>query len=84
MAETGAFGLIALALVCLQLARLFWNGRRQISSPTWQRAYLFLIVGASSAFIYQLFNTEYWSGKMWLPIGIALASISALKDGAGE
>jgi hypothetical protein len=83
-AEAGTFGLIALFLVCLQIGLILWRGRRAIVVSTWRRAYVLLVAAAGGAFIYQLFNTDYWTGKLWLPVGIALAAVQALKDGANE
>ena len=83
-AETGTFGLIALFLVCFQIGTILWQGRRGIVIPTWRRAFILIIAGAGGAFIYQLFNTAYWSGVLWLPVGIALASVHALKDGHNQ
>lgn len=79
-AETGLFGLFALALLVWQIGQLFWKTQRSMTDAVWRRAHLLLIVGATGAFVYQLFNTDYWSAKLWLPIGIALASAQALKD----
>lgn len=79
-AETGLLGLVALAMVYLQFFRLVMHRSRQIASDRARRAFLLLSVGAASAFMYQLFNTDYWTAKMWLPVGLALAASAVLKE----
>lgn len=74
-AETGLFGLAAFFLL---LGALVFTMR-----DTWRRlrharlestAYFYLIAAVLGAFIYQVFNTTYWTPKLWLPVGIVLAA----------
>ena len=74
-AETGLVGLAALIFLAYVLTRWLvqvWRAFKPNSSE--RRAFAFLIVGVAGAVVYQLFNTTYWSAKLWLPIGIALAA----------
>ena len=70
-AEQGMFGLIALALLAaallVPLARAIraTPGEEQFAA----RCALAIMVGA---LVYQLFNTSYYAGKLWLPLGIAM------------
>ena len=80
LAETGSLGLLALAIFTLFTARYFYRALKSIGDPLSRRVFIFLLVGALSAFAYQFFNTDYWTGKMWLPIGIALAASAVLRD----
>ncbi len=79
-AETGILGLLAYTIVLLQLAWLLWRGWRSIGAERGRRAFILLVAGVGGALVYQIFNTDYWTGKMWLPVGIALAAITVLKE----
>ncbi len=72
-AETGIIGLLALGGVLFVLAR--WLGRMWLAFKTdsfERRAYAYLVIAVIGAFSYQVFNTTYWSAKLWLPVGLAL------------
>ncbi len=81
-AETGLLGLFAITAVFIHLALLWFRGAKFIANNAARQAYFLLLAGAGGAIIYQLFNTEYWSGKMWLPVGIVLAAASVLHEQA--
>ncbi len=74
LAETGLLGLGAFAFVLVVLGRWLWRvwGAFKVNSIE-RRAFACLIVALVGAFSYQIFNTTYWSAKLWLPVGIALA-----------
>jgi O-antigen ligase len=79
-AETGLFGLAAFALV---LVEFFWFMIPRLRGLRDQEAYqatFFLLIAAGGSIVYQLFNTNYWTGKMWMPIGLALAAVNAFSD----
>lgn len=80
-AETGILGLAAFGALVVIFARIMMRRIRRLEHAAVRRVTVLLTSAAFGALIYQLFNTNYWTGKMWLPIGIALASIRALKDG---
>ena len=40
--------------------------------------YLYLVLAGTSVFIFELFNTSYYKGKLWLPIAIALVGANIL------
>jgi len=77
-AETGLLGLIALLGLYTQLVWVYLKGWRAITGYAERKVYLLLLAGAAGALIYQLFNTDYWTGKMWLPVGLALAGMHVL------
>lgn len=77
-AETGVFGLLAFLIVVFQFVRLLRRGLHGRRDSATRHAILLLSTGAGGAIAYQLFNTNYWTGKMWLPLGLALAALSAL------
>lgn len=73
-AETGLVGLLALGLVLFVLGRWLWRVWKAFKIDSIERrAYACLIVAVAGAFSYQIFNTTYWSAKLWLPVGIVLA-----------
>lgn len=77
-AETGLFGLFAFALLLIRVVqwmRHFW--RRVQPWKDEREAFAFLAAAIIGTFAYQLFNTTYWSAKLWLPLGIALAAGNA-------
>lgn len=76
MAETGVFGMAAFGLVLFEFAWIMARGIRRIADPAARRAVLLLATSAGGAVVYQMFNTNYWTGKMWLPFGLALAALN--------
>jgi len=79
-AETGAFGLLALCAVMLHFVALIRRGLPRITSSSSQRAFVMLATAAGGAFFYQVFNTAYWTGTLWLPIGLALVAARVFVD----
>lgn len=79
LAETGIIGLAALGWLAWEAFRFIRRTRARftVGSTSW-RVFGILAVSAFGAFAYQLFNTNYWSGKLWLPLGIVLAASRAL------
>jgi hypothetical protein len=85
LAETGLIGLIALAAFAIAAVRTLRRELAHFHPPSAARnAVIVLAIAAGGAFVYQLFNTDYWSGKLWFPIGILFASMIALRNGASE
>jgi O-antigen ligase len=75
LAENGGLGVISFGAFCLAL---FWGIHKGIMFLRPRRELklvLPLALGALAGFIFQLFNTSYYKGKMWLPIGLTLAAI---------
>lgn len=72
--EQGLFGLISFGVLvggCLHHAvrawrRVYWASGRAIMTAT--------VMMMSGAVVYQLFNTMYYSAKLWLPMGVGLAA----------
>ncbi len=73
-AETGLVGLAALLGVVLALIgwlRHFWN---KIREPEARQAYTFLLIGLLGSATYQLFSSSFWTARLWVPVGLALAA----------
>ncbi len=80
-AETGILGLLALCFLVVQVAVLIRRAFRElVPGSLWYDVSILLGSGAGGAFAYQLLNTEYWSSKMWLPLGILLAGLSVARS----
>lgn len=74
-AETGLIGLAAFGILAFAIIRIAWKAWTRIRRPGEEaEAYLYLAAAVIGAFIYQLFDTTYWSPRLWLPIGLLLAA----------
>lgn len=73
--ETGLFGLVAFGLVWITIARVLWRSMWRLQWETRVgQVFVFLNSAVFGAIIYQLFNTTYWTAKLWLPVGIVFAA----------
>lgn len=77
LAETGLLGVAAFAIFTFAAFRFVVQTRWHLHGRSLQ-VFTLLAIAAGGALVYQLFNTNYWSGKLWLPIGIMLAAARAL------
>jgi hypothetical protein len=81
LAETGLIGLAAAAWFLIETGRFVRRALKGFPPGSPERTVmLILCAAAAGAVAYQLFNTNYWSGKLWFPIGILIASSRALKS----
>ncbi len=78
-AETGMVGIAAFVLLILTVLHSCIGWWRKMPIGKERRAVLFFMTGAGGAMAYQLFNTNYWTAKMWLPLGLTLAAMLALE-----
>ena len=79
LAETGIFGVLAVAWLVVWIWAFVRDRLKMFAAPSRDReVFLILAIAATGAFVYQLFNTNYWTGKLWLPAGILLAASRAL------
>lgn len=75
LAETGLIGITAYLLVSVVIARLAVMAVRRMGwVHRMGEGLVFAAVGMMGAWVYQLFNTTYWSAKLWLPIGLFFAA----------
>jgi O-antigen ligase len=77
LAENGIFGLAAWFFILSYLFKLFYQSLKlyQARNP-WL---LPLFIAAGGALFFQVFNTSYYKGKVWLPITLCLCAISLLE-----
>ncbi len=75
-AENGLIGLAALSFLFAVLFKMAYQSLKkyQAANP-WL---LPLILAGAGGLFFQLFNTSYYKGKVWLPIAVALAAIRLL------
>ncbi len=78
MAEQGTLGLIVFLLIAAAIFRRLFSLYDR--SAEFQELLLPLTVGCLGTFIFQFFNTSYYKGKLWLPIGIALAAAALMQN----
>ncbi len=82
LAETGILGIVVFGYYLARLGRYFvsrfhgWKENQQGE----KNAALYLISAVLGAFVYQLFNTTYWTPKLWLPVGITIAALYTLRS----
>lgn len=80
-AETGLLGLLAMAWVVWAFAgfaRAGWRTARRRASNL--ELYALLLAAVIGAGVYQLFDTTYWTPRLWLPVGLLLASMRIMRD----
>ncbi|MBI2483142.1 O-antigen ligase family protein [Candidatus Uhrbacteria bacterium] len=84
LAETGMLGLAAysglLGAVLYTIARA---SLRVVHAPRWRLMVLALLASAVGSVAFQLFNTSYFVAKLWLPLGIAVATARLAQRSAG-
>lgn len=79
-AETGLFGLFAFGFILIRLTVLCINGIRSFSNGPFSRPFIFCVTGMAGAVGYQFFNTSYWTGKMWLPVGVVMVALHVFEN----
>ncbi|MEK7211344.1 MAG: O-antigen ligase family protein [Patescibacteria group bacterium] len=74
IAEEGILGLIAFVAL---LAAILWKILRQYLIPERaleEKIIFFFFLTAAGSIVYQFFNTQYYSSKLWVPLGLALVA----------
>lgn len=80
-AETGLLGLSAFALVWAVIFVWIKRTARVLKHHVEEhQAFMILAFATFGALVYQLFNTTYWTAKLWLPVGIVFAAGKVLRD----
>ncbi len=75
LAEEGIVGFVLFLLLLGRIVQTFAAGVRAAESPEARKTLLLFSLAAVGLVVYEIFNTTYWSAKMWLPIGLALAAL---------
>jgi O-antigen ligase len=74
MAENGALGLIGFVMFVILIFKYMYQGLMKMRK--YDLIYLYLVLAGASVFIFELFNTSYYKGKLWFPIAIALVGVN--------
>jgi len=77
LAENGIFGLVAWIFILLYLIKIAWQSLKLYQDRNPWLLPLFLAAGGGLFF--QIFNTSYYKGKVWLPITLGLCAVSLLE-----
>jgi O-antigen ligase len=83
-AETGLFGLIAIAVTLWSLATLItreWQRLTQQDERAWFSCLCLSVVGSLT---YQIFSTSLWSTRVWLSVGLFCAGMRLLRTSSRE
>lgn len=75
LAEEGFVGFVLFLLLLGRIVQTFAAGVRAAESPEARKTLLLFSLAAAGLIVYEIFNTTYWSAKLWLPIGLALAAL---------
>lgn len=79
ISENGALGLAAWLFIIAILIQIASRSlKRYPDSRHWL---LPLILAGAGGLFFQIFNTSYYKGKVWLPIALGLAAIRLLEEG---
>lgn len=80
LAENGSIGVIAFAFLLASLFSTFWQTITELYRKGQDTYFLPLVVAVSGGIIFQFFNTSYYKGKVWLPVGIVIAAWYLIKQ----
>ncbi len=78
LAENGLAGLLGFSLMLMVFVRTFYCGLKNNKNEF--RTLLPIILAGLAIFIFEIFNTSYYKGKLWLPIAIGLVYVNLLKQ----
>jgi hypothetical protein len=74
-AEQGVVGALGIGFFFLRLALLAWRRLKATTSAEDTQVLLLCSLSAFGMIAYELFNTTYYSAKLWLPIGVLLVAV---------
>lgn len=75
IAEQGILGALCIAFFFVRLGTIAWHRVREITDAADRQVLLLCGVAALGMIVYELFNTTYYSAKLWLPIGVLFAAV---------
>ncbi len=74
LVETGLLGLIGYVFLMVSIFSFLWQRIKLAETDDLSLARITTSVAVLGIFVFELFNTSFFLGKMWLPVGIALAA----------
>ncbi len=78
IAEHGLLGAISFLVFLFLVFKDIYIGL--INNDKYYKLLLPLFVASGGGLFYQLFNTSYYKGRVWLPIALALIAVNLLKN----
>lgn len=75
IAEQGILGMLCIAFFFVRLGMVLWRRLKETTDAAGQHVLLLCGLAALGMIAYELFNTTYYSAKVWLPIGVLLAAV---------
>lgn len=82
LAENGIFGLVAFVLLLIFI--FIKSFLIIISQPKYYKLTWPIFIGALGGVFYQLFNTSYYKGRVWLPVALMLVAIKLILEKKDE
>jgi len=83
--EQGMIGVLAFVGFIGAIIWALWQAyRRAQSDVVVRRAYLLSIFLVMAVLVFQIFNTQYYSGKFWAPLALAVISLYIFKSGSNQ
>jgi len=79
LAETGILGTISFVLLLIYILYVLFKAFKENKNTKYSFLILGALLAASGGIVFQLFNTSYFIGKLWLPIGLALTCLKVSK-----
>ncbi len=79
LAETGLFGTITYLALLGYILYVTYQGYKKSKTTEYSWLILGMLLAVVGVIVFQFFGTSYFLGKMWLPIGLALASLKLTK-----
>ena len=73
--ENGLIGMVAFLYFSFYVLRMVWQ---KMKIEKYKFVLLPISAAALSVYLFELTNVSYYTGKMWLPIGLLLAAINIL------
>lgn len=73
-AEQGVLGLITFFLLVSVLVLIVYRAWRRELDEHYRELLLAMLVIAVGSAVFQVFNTQYYTAKMWMPIGLAVTA----------
>lgn len=78
IAEHGVLGVLSFVIFLFLIFRFIYKGI--INNKKEYKLLLPLFVAVLGGYFYQLFNTSYYKGRVWLPIALALIAVNILEN----
>jgi hypothetical protein len=75
LAENGLFGTFCFLVLLGYILFVIFKGYNQAKDPQVKLIILGCLIAVIGAIVFQFFNTGYYLAKLWLPIGLAFASL---------